>query len=36
MHPAVKQKYRAERTASRDGEPLTPSEQAVFELVPAS
>jgi deazaflavin-dependent oxidoreductase (nitroreductase family) len=35
MHPAVKAKYNAERPASRDGEPLTPAEQAVFELVPA-
>jgi deazaflavin-dependent oxidoreductase (nitroreductase family) len=34
MHAPVKAKYNAERVASRDGEPLTPSEQAVFELVP--
>jgi hypothetical protein len=34
MHAPVKQKYDAERPASKDSEPLTPSEQAVFELRP--
>ena len=36
MHAPVKQKYNAERPASRGGEPPTPSEQAVFQLVPDS
>jgi len=35
MHAPVKQKYTAERPASTANEPLTPSEQAVFELLPA-
>jgi hypothetical protein len=34
MHAPVKQKYAAERPASTADEPLTPSEQAVFELLP--
>lgn len=34
MHSAVKDKYNAERPASTGDEPLTPSEQAVFELLP--
>jgi deazaflavin-dependent oxidoreductase (nitroreductase family) len=34
MHAPVKQKYNAERPSSTGNEPLTPSEQAVFELVP--
>jgi deazaflavin-dependent oxidoreductase (nitroreductase family) len=36
MHAPVKQKYNAERTSSTGDEPLTPSEEAVFELLPAS
>lgn len=36
MHAPVKRKYDAERPASGEGEPATPSEQAVFELLPAS
>ena len=35
MHAPVKVKYDAERPASSGDEPLTPSEQAVFELLPA-
>ena|SRR5579864_5404329 len=35
MHAPVKAKYDAERPASHGEEPLTPSEQAVFELTPA-
>jgi deazaflavin-dependent oxidoreductase (nitroreductase family) len=35
MHAPVKAKYDAARPASQGSEPLTPSEQAVFELVPA-
>ena len=34
MHAPVKAKYDAERPSSKGDEPLTPSEQAVFELVP--
>jgi hypothetical protein len=34
MHAPVKQKYDAERPSSKADEPLTPSEQAVFELLP--
>jgi deazaflavin-dependent oxidoreductase (nitroreductase family) len=34
MHAPVKQKYNAERTSSKGDEPLTPAEQAVFELLP--
>jgi deazaflavin-dependent oxidoreductase (nitroreductase family) len=34
MHAPVKRKYDAERPASTGDEPLTPSEQAVFELQP--
>lgn len=34
MHAPVKRKYDAERPASHGDEPLTPSEQAVFELLP--
>jgi deazaflavin-dependent oxidoreductase (nitroreductase family) len=34
MHAPVKGKYNAERPASKGDEPLTPSEQAVFELTP--
>ncbi len=36
MHAPVKAKYDAERTRSRGDEPLVPSEQAVFELLPAT
>ncbi|MGH2470393.1 MAG: DUF2255 family protein, partial [Chloroflexota bacterium] len=36
MHAPVKRKYDAERPASSEGQPTTPSEQAVFELLPAS
>jgi len=36
MHAPVKQKYDAARTSSSGDEPLTPSEQAVFELLPES
>jgi deazaflavin-dependent oxidoreductase (nitroreductase family) len=35
MHAPVKAKYNAERQASTGDEPLAPSEQAVFELLPA-
>ncbi len=35
MHAPVKAKYDAERPSSSGAEPLTPSEQAVFELTPA-
>jgi deazaflavin-dependent oxidoreductase (nitroreductase family) len=35
MHAPVKAKYDAARPASHGAEPLTPSEQAVFELLPA-
>jgi deazaflavin-dependent oxidoreductase (nitroreductase family) len=35
MHAPVKAKYDASRTQSQGDEPLTPSEQAVFELLPA-
>lgn len=34
MHAPVKVKYDAARPASTGDEPLTPSEQAVFELTP--
>jgi hypothetical protein len=34
MHAPVKRKYNAERPSSTGAEPLTPAEQAVFELVP--
>jgi deazaflavin-dependent oxidoreductase (nitroreductase family) len=34
MHAPVKRKYNAERPASYGDTPLTPAEQAVFELVP--
>jgi deazaflavin-dependent oxidoreductase (nitroreductase family) len=34
MHAPVKAKYDATRPASTGDEPLTPSEQAVFELLP--
>jgi deazaflavin-dependent oxidoreductase (nitroreductase family) len=34
MHAPVKRKYAAERPSSQADEPLTPSEQAVFELLP--
>ena len=33
MHAPVKAKYNAERPSSKGDEPLTPSEQAVFELL---
>jgi deazaflavin-dependent oxidoreductase (nitroreductase family) len=36
MHTPVKQKYAAERPGSKDDEPLTPAEQAVFQLEPDS
>jgi deazaflavin-dependent oxidoreductase (nitroreductase family) len=35
MHAPVKQKYDAQRPGSSGDEPLTPSEEAVFELTPA-
>ena len=35
MHAPVKAKYNAERPSSTGSEPLTPAEQAVFELLPA-
>ena len=35
MHAPVKAKYDAERPSSTGDEELTPSEQAVFELLPA-
>jgi deazaflavin-dependent oxidoreductase (nitroreductase family) len=34
MHAPVKAKYDAQRPASQGDEPLTPAEQAVFELLP--
>lgn len=34
MHAPVKAKYDAERPSSKGEEPLLPSEQAVFELLP--
>ena len=34
MHAPVKRKYDAARPASTGDEPLTPAEQAVFELLP--
>jgi deazaflavin-dependent oxidoreductase (nitroreductase family) len=34
MHAPVKHKYHTQRTASEGDEPLTESEQAVFELLP--
>jgi deazaflavin-dependent oxidoreductase (nitroreductase family) len=34
MHAPVKEKYDAERPASKANKPLTPAEQAVFELLP--
>ena len=34
MHAPVKHKYQAERQSSTGDEPLTQSEQAVFELLP--
>lgn len=34
MHAPVKAKYDAQRSSSKGDEPLTPSEQAVFELIP--
>jgi hypothetical protein len=36
MHAPVKAKYNAERSSSSEDAPLTPSEQAVFELTPAA
>jgi deazaflavin-dependent oxidoreductase (nitroreductase family) len=36
MHAPVKAKYDAARPVSTGDEPLTPAEQAVFELTPAS
>jgi deazaflavin-dependent oxidoreductase (nitroreductase family) len=36
MHAPVKRKYDAERPASQGDEPLTPAEEAVFELTPAA
>ena len=36
MHAPVKAKYDAERPASSGDEPLTASEEAVFELTPAA
>ncbi len=35
LHAPIKQKYDAQRASSSGDEPLTPSEQAVFELLPA-
>jgi hypothetical protein len=34
MHAPVKAKYNAERPSSSGAAPLTPAEQAVFELTP--
>ncbi len=34
LHAPVKQKYQAQRASSTGDEPLTPAEQAVFELLP--
>ena len=34
LHAPIKGKYNAERTMSSGDQPLTPSEQAVFELFP--
>ena len=34
MHAPVKRKYDAARPSSAGAQPLTPAEQAVFELVP--
>ncbi|MBV8716965.1 MAG: nitroreductase family deazaflavin-dependent oxidoreductase [Chloroflexi bacterium] len=34
MHAPVKAKYNAERPGSSGAEPLTPAEEAVFELLP--
>ncbi len=34
MHKPVKAKYNAERPASSGADPLTPAEEAVFELLP--
>ena len=34
MHAPVKAKYNAERSSSQGDAPLTPSEEAVFELTP--
>jgi deazaflavin-dependent oxidoreductase (nitroreductase family) len=34
MHAPVKAKYDAERPSSKGDEPLLPSEEAVFELIP--
>ena len=36
MHAPVKKKYNAERPSSTGNDPLTPSEQAVFQLLPDS
>jgi deazaflavin-dependent oxidoreductase (nitroreductase family) len=36
MHAPIKKKYDAARAASSGDEPLTPAEQAVFELLPDS
>jgi len=36
MHAPVKAKYNAERPSSSGDEPLMPSEQAVFELLPST
>ena len=36
MHAPVKTKYDAARPSSSGDEPLTPAEQAVFELLPAT
>jgi deazaflavin-dependent oxidoreductase (nitroreductase family) len=36
VHAPVKAKYNAQRPSSSGDEPLTPAEQAVFELLPAS
>ncbi len=35
-HAAVQQKYHRDLPASEDGQPLTPPEQATFELIPES
>ena len=34
MHAPVQRKYDRERPGSQGDEPLTPAEQAVFELTP--
>jgi deazaflavin-dependent oxidoreductase (nitroreductase family) len=35
LHAPIKQKYHAQRPTSSGDEPLTPAEEAVFELLPS-